>query len=208
MLLYLYLFAATFFHDRMRPALAEARRRRSFDPCHGLCAEVHARAGAPEDSLLRQVMRGLPYSREFWHGLVGELLLYGCDDMPVLQTAPATLTCLLAPDRYRAGEVPRPAFAPIQQAHFGSHDLRFGGGFYRPDHAGYNDAADVGRLRRFLEGIDPASWDEAMLRPMAEFPTAADRAEELAFVRDWWPELVALYRGGAARGQVIVCEQV
>jgi hypothetical protein len=210
MLLYFYLLSATFLHEKMRPALAESWRRRSFDPCRELCAEVLARAArpVPEDSLLQPVVRGLPFAREFWHGLAGELLVHGCADMPLVQTSPSTLCCLLAPEQYHAGDVPRVAFAPIQQVHFGSRDLRFGGAFYRPEHAGYNDAADIARLLRYLEAIDPSAWHEAMLLSMSEFPTGEDRAEELAFVRDWWPPLVGMYRDADAEGHAVVCELV
>jgi hypothetical protein len=209
MLLYFYLFGAVFFRTRMQPALAESWRRRSFLPCHDFCAEVlgATKQTPPADSVLRQVARGLPFAREFWHGLVGELLVFGCQDMPLLQTAPATLCCLLAPERY-GGDRPRSGFAPIQQIHFGSRDLRFGGAFYRPDHAGYSDGADVHRLLQYLDAIDPAAWHEAMLQPMTELASAEERAEELAFVRDWWPALVELYRNAATQGDIIVCERV
>jgi hypothetical protein len=209
MLLYFYLFGADFFHMRMQPALAESWRRRSFLPCHELCADVLRATSQtpPADSVLGQIARGLPFAREFWQGLVGELLVFGCQDMPLLQTAPATLCCLLAPEQH-GRDLPRSDFAPVQQVHFGSRDLRFGGAFYRPDHAGCNGDADVRRLLQYLEGIDPSIWHEAMLQPMTELTTAEQRAEELAFVRDWWPALVELYRNAAEQGQVIVCERV
>jgi hypothetical protein len=209
MLLDFYLLAAAFLNLQIRPALAESWRRRSFDPCRDLCAELLARPGRalPEDCLLRHVVTGLPFARAFWHSLIGEFLLLGCEEMPLVQTAPATLCCLLAPERYRSGEAARSAYAPIEQVHFGSRDLRFAGAFYRPDHAGYNDEGDIARLLRYLEGIDAATWHEGMLRPMAEFATADERAEELAFVRDWLPALVELYRDAARRGCVVVCER-
>jgi hypothetical protein len=209
MLLYFYLFGAGFFRTRMQPALAESWRRRSFRPCHDVCAEVlwATKQTPPADSVLRQVARGLPFAREFWHGLVGELLVFGCQDMPLLQTAPATLCCLLAPEQF-GSDLPRSDFAPIQQIHFGSRDLRFGGAFYRPDHAGCNSEADVSRLLHYLEGIDPAAWHESMLQPMTELASEEERAEELAFVRDWWPALVELYRNAATQGDIIICEQI
>jgi hypothetical protein len=208
MLLDFYLLSTVFF-TRMRAALAESWRRRSFAPCRDLCADVIARPGqtVPDDCLLVQVARGLPFARLSWHGVAGELIVLGCDEMPLVQTAPATLCCLLAPERYQAGEAPRSAFAPIEQVHFGSRDLRFGGAFYRPEHAGYNDTDDVARLRGYLQKIDPAAWNETMLEPMAELATAEERAEELAFVRDWWNPLVGVYRDALGRKYVVVCER-
>ena len=173
-----------------------------------LCTELLAQKKyAPDDCVVRRVALGLPFARDFWHALAGELLLLGCEDMPLFQTAPATLCCLLAPERHDAGAAPRSQFAPIEQVHFGSCDLRFGGAFFRPEHAGHNDTTDVARLLGYLETIDPATWTEEMLRPMAEFPTAAEREEELAFARDWRPVLVELYAAAARHGDVIVCER-
>ena len=208
MLLDFYLLSAVFF-TRMHAALAESWRRRSFTPCRDLCAQVIARPGrtVPDDCLLAHVVRGLPFARPSWHGVAGELIVLGCDDMPLVQTAPATLCCLLAPDRYQAGEVPRSAFAPIEQVHFGSHDLRYGGAYYRPEHAGYNDTDDVARLLDYLEAIDPARWTAGMLEPMPEFAMAEERSEELAFMRDWWEPLVGVYREAVGRGCVVVCER-
>jgi hypothetical protein len=210
MLLYFYLLGSAFFANQMRPALAESWRRRSFAPCRPLCAAIVAAAPRPipEDCVLRQVTNGLSFAREFWHALAGELLVFGCDDMPLLQTAPATLCCLLAPEQHRAGDGPRTDFAPIQQVHFGSRDLRFGSACYRPDHAGYNGGDDIPRLLDYLEGIDPRSWHAEMLDAMPEFPTGEEREEELAFVRDWWPALVEMYREASRRAQIIVCERI
>src|SRR5438477_6382601 len=99
MLLYFYLLGAAFFRDRMRPALAESRRLRSFVPCRDLCDHILQRSATqpPADCVLRQVIHDLRFTHEFWHALIGELLVFGCDDMPGVQTAADTLCCLLAP---------------------------------------------------------------------------------------------------------------
>ena len=52
---------------------------------------------------------------------------------------------------------------PIRQVLFGSRDLVFGGSCYRPDFAGYNDLADVARLKGYLQSIDPIAWQPADL---------------------------------------------
>jgi hypothetical protein len=210
MLLYFYLLRAAFFRECLRPALVAAWRRRSFVPCRELCAQVVATSvqHVPPDAILRQVSGGLPFAREFWHALVGEVILFGAQDMPLVQASPQTLCCLLAPEQYCAADVPRAAFAPIQQVHFGSRDLAFGGAYYRPDRAGYNDETDVRRLTSYLEGVDPAAWHEEMLQPIAELPTASEREEELAFVRDWWTPLVDVYRSAIERSCIVVCEEM
>jgi hypothetical protein len=209
MLFDFYLLAAAFFHDRLQSALTASWSARSFKPCLALCTEILDRCGrdAPHDCLLRQVAGGLPFTPRFWHALAGELIVLGREDMPLIEIAPRTLCCLLAPDCDRPGGGPRRGFVPIEQVLFGTRDLRFGGAFYRPDHAGYNDKTDVERLLAYLEAIEPAGWIEAMLQPISELASIEDRAEELAFVRDWWLPLVEVYRDALRRDCVIVCER-
>src|SRR5437764_8983893 len=114
MLHYFYLIHAAFFRDVIHPSLAKSWQRRSFVSCHELCAEIVARSPLhiPDDALVRQVLNGLPFGRRSWHALVGQAILFGCEDMPPLQTSPATLRCLLGPEQYQAGDVPRSLFSP------------------------------------------------------------------------------------------------
>ncbi len=167
-----------------------------------LCAELAAAAVAfaeryhtgPDEPLLAQVVRGLPFDRDFWRLLVGEVLLYGADSVPEILTAPDTLGCLLGHS------------APIRQANFGTRDLVFGGGFYRPDAAGYNDTADVARLADYLTAIDATRWTADDLAGLREFNDDAERADELEFAREALSALGGLYRAARAAGQVVVCE--
>jgi hypothetical protein len=212
--LYHLLLDAAAFHDRIRPALAAAWLRRSFAPCRPLCesllpaAESFARRYrlGPGEPLLAQVARGLTFARDFWRHLAGEVLWYSASDIPELETAPDSLCCLLAPERYAERAGGRERFAPIEQAHYGARDLAFGGACYRPDQAGYNDTADVERLAAYLDGLAPETWTAAGLAALEGVGDEADRAEELEFVRDWFPALRELYRRARARGEVVVCE--
>jgi hypothetical protein len=215
MALYFLLHDGAPFRRETAPALAAAWRQGSFTPCHDLCARlipaVHAFAEryhlGPDLSLLELVAReggNFPFDRDRWRLLVGEVLLYGAVDAPDFPTAPATLACLLAPEAFRRWPLPREMFAPIQQAHHGSRDLVLGG-FYRPEHAGLNDAADVARLADYLTGVDTAGWTEDDLVGLTEV-TEEDRAEELAFACDCLEALRDLYAGARGRGQVLVCE--
>lgn len=208
MLLYFYLLEARFFHEFMRPALALAYGQRSFAPCGDLCRCLLAtHADIPPDSMIRAVIAGLPFERGFWRGLVGECLVHGARDIPRIAAAPESLLCLLAPDHF-GRSISRADFAPIQQVHFGTREVRFGGGFYRPDHAGLNDQADVSRLAECLAAIDTSLWTTNQLKPIADLANEDDRAEELAYVRDWWPSLVGLYQDARDQGRIVVCEQV
>jgi hypothetical protein len=211
---YYLLVDATWFHQQLRPSLAASWRLRSFEPCRALCSDLlsatrafleryHATA---EEPLVYQVARGLPFDRDFWRLLAGELLLFGAAEIPELQIAPDTLCCLLAPEHYREGAVPRERFAPIQQAHFGTRDLAFGVKLYRPEHVGLNDTPDVTRLAAYLASLDPEAWTAAGLADLREAADDEERAEELAFARDWFPALSELYQRARARGQVVVCE--
>jgi hypothetical protein len=214
MSLYFLLLDAGPFHAEMVPALAAAWRQGSFAPARTLCARLlpAARVFAeryhlgPEEPLLAGVAAGgaTPFDRDLWRLLAGEALLYAAAEIPEPPAAPAALACLLAPEAFRRWPLPRAEFAPIQQAHHGSRDLVFGG-FYRPDHAGWNDSADVVRLADYLAGVDPGRWAAAELAALPEVP-AEDRAEELAFAGDCLAALRELYERARGRGQVVVCE--
>jgi hypothetical protein len=207
------LLAARMFHEQIRPALGAAWQERSFEPCRALCSAllpaVEAFAErfhtAPEEQLLRHIT-ALPFDRDFWRLLVGEVLLYSAVEVPELQTIPDTLCCLLAPERYREGPAPRERFAPIEQVHFGARDLLLGGGFYRPDHAGYNDTDDVARLADYLDALRPDEWTATALIALRELADEEERADELEFAREWLPPLQELYLRARERDQIIVCE--
>jgi hypothetical protein len=211
---YFLLINADFFETRMRPALASCRKLRSFGPCRDLCAallprvaEFEARYHVNEgESLVGQVARGVPYLREFWPALVGELLFYAADEIPEFQTSPDTLACLLAPE-YRGGTTRRQELPPILQAHRGSRELTFGAAAYRPEHCGLNDRGDVHRLAAYLDAIDPGAWQADALAALPGLD-AGDREEELAVARDFFPPLRDVYRRAAAANQVVVIEDL
>ncbi len=202
------------FHDSIRPALAASWRRRSFEPCRALCASLRDSVRAFADRyhvgdaepLLLRVAEGLPFDRGFWRLLVGEVLLVAAAELPELQTSPRTLTWLLARDRYPQGEGPRERSAAVEQVHFGSRDLVFGGGYYRPDHAGYNDRDDVARLAAYLDGIDGEAWEVSDLAGCPHLADDPDPEEELEFARQCLAGLRDLYRRADAGGRVVVCE--
>jgi hypothetical protein len=211
--LYFLLHDAAHFHETIRPPLGEAWRRRSFEPARSLCAALAPAATAfaeryhtgHEEPLLTATARGgILFNRDVWRLLVGEVLLYGAASVPEVLTAPDTLCRLLAPGANDAA--PRTDSTPIRQAHFGSHDLVFGGGFYRPEAVGLNEPADVARLAEYLSGVDPEDWTVADLAGLRQFADEAERADELEFARDVFPALRDLYRDAREAGQVVVCE--
>jgi hypothetical protein len=197
----------------MSPALAASWRVRSFEPCRLLCSDLTPAALAvtsefatsTEEPLLCKVARDLPFDRHFWHLLVGELLLYAAAEVPEIQIAPEALCCLLAPEIYRQGTIPRAEFAPIQQAHFGRRELLFGTRCYRAEHAGYNDPRDVAELSAYLASQTPEDWTAAGLTGLRDV-ASDERQEELDFARDWFPALRDLYKRASAHDQVVVCE--
>src|SRR5262249_50982793 len=195
MSLYFFLHDADFFLGQVCPALAECWRQRRFTPCGPLAAALrpavaafterfHTGAG---ESVLALVESRLPFDRDTWRLLVGEILLYGAREIPEIQTAPETLTCLLAPNSSPPGEGVRSRFPPIQQAHFGTRNLVFGGGYYRPEHAGWNDLGNVARLVDYLVAVDPDRWAVQDLLFLREMKDDEERADELAFAREWFP---------------------
>jgi hypothetical protein len=204
------------FVRRIRPALAESRKRRSFEPCRALCKDLLPAAldytrryhTGDEETLVSRVASGLPFDRDRWRLLAGEVLLFAAADIPEFPTNAETLCCLLAPEQYHSGTVARDQFAPIQQALRGGRDLTFGAAVYRPDHAGFNDAADVARLADYLAAVRPERWTTDDLRLLHEVSDDDERADELAFVREWFPVLVDFYRRTQAQKRVLVIESI
>jgi hypothetical protein len=211
--LYFLVHDAARFHHIVRPALADARRRRSFEPCRALCQELLATAGAflPVDAgaqptFLPLAAEGMPFDRGLWRSLVGEVLLYAAVEVPVLQTAADSLSCLAG-----FGPLPDPAAGRpyanwVQEVHHGARDLTLGGAYYRPEAAGYNDTPDVARLSDLLRALRPDQWQADALRPLPDLADDEDRADEVAFVREWLPPLRDLYERACTGGQVVVCE--
>ncbi len=210
---YFILLDASFFEERMRPALAASWRSRSFEPCRLLCdallsrvEDFHTRYHVGEgEPLVKQVVAGLPFARDFWRALTGELLLYAADDLPEISTCPDTLYCILAPNQYGNAIEERSHLAPIQQAHLGSRPLSIGPTIYRREHCGFNDRADVQRLADYLASIDPARWQLSDLAPLREVPED-ELAEELEIAREWFPALRDLFQRARNARQSIVHE--
>jgi hypothetical protein len=197
---YFLLLDATEFHELFRPALAASWRSRSFAPfgtvtdtllprMRDFAARYHLGSQEP---LLAQVTGGLAFDRTFWHHLVGEVLWYGAVDIPELQTAEPAWTCLVKSP------------GTILQAYRGSRDLVFGGGFYRPDAAGWNDVDDVQQLARCLAAVDVYAWRPEDLAALDE----DERAEELADAQEWFPDFAGFYGRAAEAGRIVVCESL
>jgi hypothetical protein len=206
MLHYFYLVRRSWLEE-MHTALSASHRQHSFTPCASLCARLLANGSIPERSLIHHASTGLAFDRTRWHALVGECLVFGADEMPRLPWLLPPLLCLLAPERLGADPAERAGRTPIEQVHYGARPLRFGGGWHRPDHVGWNDADDVHRLLAYLRDVAPSAWSAAGLTPLTDLTDDADRAEELAHLRDWWPALVEMYERARADDCAIVCER-
>jgi hypothetical protein len=204
------------FARQIRPALAESWRQRRFEPCLELCNQLLPAARdytaryhtGEEEPLVARIASGLPFDRACWRLLVGEMLLFAAIEIPELQTNAETLCCLLAPEAYRSGNLDRARFTPIEQVLRGGRDLTFGSAVYRPEHTGYNDAVDVVRLAAFLTSVRPERWTVEDLLELRDVEDDDERADELVFVREWFPVLVELYQRLQKRGQVVVIESI
>jgi hypothetical protein len=204
--LYFLLLDGARFEGSVVPALAAAWRGRSFTPCRPLCASLlpavrefaeRYRTGADEPLLGRVAREEVPFDRNVWRLLAGEVLLYAATDIPEFQTAEDTLTYVVAPES-------NDGTAPIAQAHHGSRDLVLGG-YYRPEQAGWNDHNDVARLADYLGGIDVGRWRPDDLAGVPGLPEE-DREDELAFAGECLAALHEMYERARAGGQVVVCE--
>jgi hypothetical protein len=204
------------FLKRIRPALADSWRLRIFEPCRSLCKELLPAAHeytqryhvGEEKTLVAQVAEGVPFDRGFWRLLVGEVLLFAAVEIPEFQSNSQTLCCLLASDEFRRGVTAREQLAPIQQVLRGSRDVTFGAAVYRPEQAGYNDPDDVARLAAFLAAVQPQNWTVDDLRALPELRDDDERADELAFVREWFPVLVDLYQRTRSEQRVLIIESI
>jgi hypothetical protein len=211
---YILVLDGAYFEEQIRPALGEAWRRRSFEPCRALCqslvpaaADFARRYHTGEDELfVARVAAGLPFDRAFWRMLTGEVLLVGATEVPEFQTCPETLCRLLSPGC--DPNLPRRQLPLILQAHHGSRDLSFGTVVYRPEHAGYNNVADVARLAEYLTAVRPEAWTREGLHGLEGADDEESRAEELAFAREWFPALCDLYQQANARGRLVILESV
>jgi hypothetical protein len=207
------LFPSSRFSQIIRPSLTETWRSRSFSPCHDLCRELVSVATAflqrysrdGDESFLAQVAAGIPFHRKLWPVLVGEVLLYGAAELAPVEADVDTLCRLLAGGPWSEG-LPREQFAPIHQVLFGARDLVFGGKFYRPHHAGWNDPADVARLAQYLGSTDPETWTADSLEGHLTVTDPADRVEEIELARECFPELRELYERAHRNDCVIVRE--
>src|SRR5262245_29605761 len=90
------------FHTEIVPALAASWRQRTFLPCRALCAALlpQARAFAERSQIeppLLETAQRLPFGRDLWRHLAGEVLFYAAAEIPDIQTAPDILCPLLAP---------------------------------------------------------------------------------------------------------------
>ncbi|HTU89284.1 MAG TPA: hypothetical protein VMF69_04230 [Gemmataceae bacterium] len=207
---------AEMFQGRIRPALADSWRQRSFGPCRSLCTELLPAAQdytrryhtGEEKSLVEQVAEGFPFDRAYWRLLVGEILLFASIEIPEFPSNAETLCCLLAPEQYCCGEWARASFAPIQQVLRGSRDVTFGAAVYRPEQAAYNNPDDVARLADYLIALQPQRWTVDDLRLLRDVSDDDEREDELVFVREWFPVLVALYQRAREERRVLVIENI
>ena len=211
--LYFLLLDGARFKGEVVPTLAAAWRRRSFAPCRPLCVGLLPAVRefaeryhtGPDEPLLGRVAReDVPFDRDVWRLLAGEVLLYAAADIPEFQTAEDTLVYLVAPDAAVGTALPRERCAPLAQAHHGSRDLVLGG-YYRPEQAGWNDRDDVARLAGYLGGIDPTRWRPDDLAGLPALPEE-EREDELAFAGDCLTALREMYERARVAGQVVVCE--
>jgi hypothetical protein len=202
------------FEESLRPALAAAWQQRSFAPClavgrqwlavaHDYVRRYHVQ---PAGIVLFQLEQGLLFDRNLWRTLAGELILFAAREVPEIPRHVDTLLSLLAPSP--SEDVPRSERPAIHQALYGSRDLSFGSALYRPLYTGYNNAGDVARIADYLASIRQEEWSNAYFPALAGLETEEERADEIAFAREWLAGLAGLYRRSADAGRVIVLENI
>jgi hypothetical protein len=215
MRLYFLLLDTEQFDREIAPALSLSWKQQTFEPCRSLCRRLvgdwqqmafdpsHL---SPDETVSAGIVRGtMPFDRDVWRLLVGEVLLYSAAEIPEIETTPIALGRLLGVAGDSADR-PREQFHWIEQVHYGSRDICLGGGYYRPEHAGYNTHGDVVRLANLLGGERVDDWQAEQLAGLPYLATEEEQAEELDYVQEWFPALRTLYERAAERGQIIICE--
>jgi hypothetical protein len=145
--------------------------------------------------MLLNVRPNTPFERDTWRMIIGEVLLTAAAEVPEIPDVERTVAGLLGDD------------LPIRQAYHGKHGLCFGGGWYRPDHAGYNNPSDVQHLAEYLVSVDPDVW--RLPDAVGDGHVCGDgRHQEFAFVRQAFKKLVAMYCRAGTGSQVIICEEI
>lgn len=199
---FFYLLEGAFFLEKVLPTLAACQRGRTFAPLKDLLPHLFIPAG--DYSILNQAAE-MSFDRAVFQAVVGQVLIFGAREMPRLPLDPKSLIPMLSPDCPEQED--RSAYSPIKQVFQGSRDLVIGRLPYRPFHVGWNNPADVARLWQYLKALDPAAWSESLLPPLAGLEQPEDREEEVAMIRDWWPDLVGLYRRARDEKGILVCEE-
>ena len=69
-----------------------------------------------------------------------------------------------------------------------------------------NWATAIARLAGALVSLDLEAWSADALAGLPGLDEDEDRADELAFVREWFPALVEMFEGARAKGCVIIHE--
>src|SRR5262249_52766664 len=148
-----------------------------------------------EDLVLYSLHPRMPFDRNTWRIIAGEVLLLAAAEVPEIPDVEETLVELHGED------------TSIHRAYHGTHTLCFGGGWYRPDQAGYNDTDDVMHVACWLASIDPNTWSPNRLSGHG-YTQEEERQEELAFTSQAFKQLTAVYDRARTRGQLIVCEVI
>jgi hypothetical protein len=66
----------------------------------------------------------------------------------------------------------------------------------------------VARLTAYLTSVRPEHWTVEALRELRDVEDDGERADELAFVREWFPVLAELYQRSYAARRVLVIESI
>jgi|SRR5262245_32032866 len=200
--LYFMLHDAERFDALIRPALGASWWQRSIEPLRSLQLALREEVERfvtenrvrREDLVLHSLHPRMPFDRNTWRIIAGEVLLLAAAEVPEIPDVEETLVRL-------QGEDPS-----IHRAYHGTHNLCFGGAWYRPDHAGYNATDDVLRLANWLTSIDLDRFQDKLSGPSQTDEN--EQQEELAFTTQAFKQLAAVYDRARTCGQLILCEVI
>jgi len=106
-------------------------------------------------TIMAKVVHGLPFDRDRWKLVVGEILLFAAAEVPEIEVVPETMLCLLAADDTLTRRLNVETSRQSSNAHAGARDLDFGGKVYRPEKAVTTYTPDVDRVASYLGAQQP-----------------------------------------------------
>lgn len=199
------------FLDRIVPAMSISWQRRSFKPCVELCQSLLPQAEdyckryflKREEMLVYSVSLTMPFGRELWNLLAGELLLITARDIPTIPDGADSLCGLTSAEHPLPTD--REQLNDMQKACYGAMDIAFGNKLFRPALAGWNPLSECKRLARHLDTVKLDASHQSYLSHQLQ--SVEDLEDEIAVARECLAALRELYAEANRKDWIVLVER-